>query len=247
MGAPDLELEKRIAELESELEDAHSHSHEDEGHGGGHEDSEGVWLISYADLMTLLMGFFALIAAMSTIEEEKFNAAGEQTALYFGGEVIKPFEGAGNAIKELIKAKGLEDQVHITVTKTGITIAFKGTLFFTSGSFELREGAQLLMSELLKVLDKEVPDKKILIEGHTDNTPINRGVIASNWELSSLRANAVARLFENYKFKKEQILTIGLGETRPLLPNFAKDGTPIKKNQDQNRRVIIKVSDKHPI
>lgn len=216
-------------------------------HVAGHTDTEGVWLISYADMMTLLMGFFALMLSMSTFDEDQFKAVGKQTALYFGGEVTEPFQVAGNAIKQLIKSKGLEDQVNITVMPSGITISFEGTLFFTSGSYLLRDNANLLMSELLEILKKETGDKKFLVEGHTDDTPINRGVIASNWELSSLRANAVARLFEKFNFERKQILTIGLGETRPVLSNRDKQGLPIVKNQEQNRRVVIKVLNKHPI
>ncbi len=103
------------------------------------------------------------------------------------------------------------------------------------------------MSELIEVIGEKAPDKKILIEGHTDNIPINRGVIASNWELSSLRANSVARLFETYDFKKEQILTLGFGETRPLSANTDEAGNPIKENQEKNRRVVIKVMNQHPL
>ncbi len=217
-----------------------------EDHPAGHQDTEGVWLISYADMMTLLMGFFALMLSMSSFDEDKFKAVGNQTALYFGGEVVEPFEDTGKAIKDLIKAKGLEDQVNVAVTYSGITITFEGTLFFVSGSFDPKTGAKELMTELLKILNDQAANKKYLIEGHTDDTPINRGVIASNWELSSLRANAVARLFETYNFKRDQILTIGLGETRPILPNRDQNGQPLASNQEQNRRVVIKVLEKHP-
>lgn len=219
----------------------------DEDGAHGHQDTEGVWLISYADMMTLLMGFFALMASMSSIDESKFKEVGNEAALYFGGDVIEPFEKVGKAISKLIKDKGLEKEVNIRVEKTGIIITFEGTLFFTSGSYKLKSDANALMQELLKVLNEKAHDKKFVIEGHTDNTPINRGVIASNWELSSLRANAVARLFEKYDFHRDQILTIGLGETRPILPNKNALNQPLPKNQAQNRRVVIKVLDKHPL
>lgn len=233
------ELNEHEAEVEIPLHE------EDEGIK--HEDTEGVWLISYADLMTLLMGFFALMSAMGNYDTEEFTKTAENAALYFGGEVVKPYESLGKAIQGVINAEGLKDQVKVTVSKADLTITFEGTLFFGSGSFQLREKADELMQKLLTILDKEAKDKKFLIEGHTDDNPINQGVIASNWELSSLRANAVARLFEKFNFKRNQILTIGLGDTRPILPNRDKDNNPIRENQDQNRRVVIVVTDKHPI
>lgn len=220
--------------------------HEEE-EGIKHEDTEGVWLISYADLMTLLMGFFALMSAMGNYDTEEFTKTAESAALYFGGDVVKPYEKLGQSIQNVVNAEGLGDQVKVTVSKTDLTITFEGTLFFSSGSFDLRSKASELMEKLLVILDKEAKDKKFLIEGHTDDNPINQGIIASNWELSSLRANAVARLFEKFNFKRSQILTIGLGDTRPILPNRDKDNNPIKENQDQNRRVVIVVTDKHPI
>jgi chemotaxis protein MotB len=219
---------------------------EDEDDAPKEHDTEGVWLISYADMMTLLMGFFALLTAMSSFNEEQFKETAEEAALYFGGEVITAYEDLGKAIQALITEKGLEEQVQIKVSKTGIVLTFEGTLFFSSGSFELREGATLLMNQLLKILDQEAKDKRYLIEGHTDDIPINQGIIRSNWELSSLRATAVARLFERYNFKREQILTIGFGETRPILRNRDEQGNPISKNQDQNRRVVLKVMDNLP-
>lgn len=219
---------------------------DDEG-GAVHEDTEGVWLISYADLMTLLMGFFALMLSMANFDEATFNSVGDAAAEYLGGEVDKPYEDIGESIKNLVKEKGLEDKVNVEVQKSGIQIMFEGTLLFTSGSFNLKSDADDLMRELINVLNEKAGSKKFVIEGHTDNIPINKGVIASNWELSSLRANSVARLFEELKFSKEQILTLGFGETRPLVPNTDDNNNAIVSNQEKNRRVVIKVVNKHPL
>lgn len=211
-----------------------------------HTDTEGVWLISYADLMTLLMGFFALLTSMSTLDEQKFNAVAETVAVYVGGKVEQPFEEVAKSVKRVIEEKDLQDLVRVQVKRTSMIITFEGTLLFPSGSLLLGDKASSLMNKLAEVLGNEAGDKKILIEGHTDNVPIDRGLVASNWELSSLRANAVARLFEQYNFQKEQILTIGLGETRPLAPNADEAGSPIIANQSMNRRVVIKVANEHP-
>lgn len=238
------------AKKHNPFEDTEEESHElyDDGDAApAHEDTEGVWLISYADLMTLLMGFFALMLSMSTFDEDKFTSFGAETADYLGGKTEQPFKEVAESIKKVIEEKKLSDKIKVDVAVTKLTITFEGTLLFASGSQSLKPGANILMNELIGVIGDKAPDKKILIEGHTDNTPINRGVIASNWELSSLRANSVARLFETYKFKKEQILTLGFGETRPLAPNLDENGSAIKANQGKNRRVVIKVMNKLPL
>ncbi len=212
-----------------------------------HEDTEGVWLISYADLMTLLMGFFALMLSMADLEPNKFAKVGETTAEYFGGEVDKPYEDISESIKDLLKEKNLEGKVVVESQKTQIVLTFEGTLLFASGNFKLKKDADILMKELLVILKDKAGEKKVLVEGHTDDNPINSGIIASNWELSSLRANSVARLFETYGFKRNQIMTLGFAETRPLVDNRGPNGEPIVNNQAKNRRIILKVMDNLPL
>ncbi len=211
------------------------------------EDGEGVWLISYADMMTLLMGFFALLTSMATFEENKFAEIGDKAAEFFGGAVERPYEDLGKEIIEIIEQRNLGDQVKINVLKTEINITFEGTLFFSSGSVELRDPARVLMTEIIQILGEKASEKRFYIEGHTDDVPINQSIIASNWELSALRAAAVARLFEFNGFQREQLMTLGWGETRPLRPNRDQYGNPIPENQAQNRRVILKIMDRLPL
>ncbi|MCB0389708.1 MAG: flagellar motor protein MotB [Bdellovibrionales bacterium] len=218
----------------------------DEG-AKGHEDSEGIWLLSYADMMTLLMGFFALLTSMASFETEKFAQVGSQTAEYFGGVVDKTMEQLGDEISEVIKAKGLDAQVKVERTSSQVSITFEGTLFFELGSVALKETAQDLMSEIINILGEKAPNHKFLIEGHTDDLPMSKGLIASNWELSSLRSAAVARLFEKKGFARKQIMTIGWGETRPLVSNRDNTGQAIKENQAKNRRVVLKILNHHPL
>ena len=103
------------------------------------------------------------------------------------------------------------------------------------------------MREIVTILEQEAEDKKFMVEGHTDVVPISQGIIASNWELSALRAGAVARLFEEKGFSREQIMTIGWGETRPDAPHYTKDGEPIAENRGKNRRVVLKIMNSHPL
>jgi chemotaxis protein MotB len=219
--------------------------HDDHPHA--EEDGEGIWLMSYADMMTLLMGFFALLTSMATFEENKFAEVGDKAAEFFGGTVEKPYEDLGKELIEIIEQRNLGDQVQITVLKTEINITFEGTLFFSSGSIELREPATLLMTEIIQILGEKAPTKRFYIEGHTDDIPISHGIIASNWELSSLRAAAVARLFEYNGFARDHLMTLGWGETRPLKPNRDEFGRPIFENQSQNRRVVLKIMDRLPL
>lgn len=237
-----LDYEELLEELEEAKQELEEHALEPEHQ----EETEGVWLISYADLMTLLMGFFALMTSLGTFDEEKFNAMAEQIAEFTGGEVESTYEELGEELQKLIEEKKLSESVEVEVNKSNLVIHFKGQLLFGSGSFTLKETANELMEEVSKTLQSKASDKKVLIEGHTDNIPISRGIIASNWELSSLRANAIARLFELNGFLKEQILTIGFGETRPFKGKESQKGLSQEEINTRNRRVVVKIMNKLP-
>ena len=164
------------------------------------EESESNWLVSYADMMTLLVGFFAMLLAFSKIDSVAFEKIKKETTKIFGGEYQIPFEKLSEKLKEVLAKSNLTDQVVLTETDKGIDVTFKGSLFFASGSAELLPKAKGVLLELLPVIQSEAKGFGILVEGHTDNVPITSEKFASNWELSSVRACTVVRLFEEKGF-----------------------------------------------
>lgn len=207
------------------------------------EEGEGPWLVSYADLMTLLMGFFALVSSMSTPSKENIEKIRESATIAFGGKYEKPYKDLGVALLKVIKDNKLEEQVQVNIDVQGITLTFKGTMFFESGEFIVKPDAVKLMDTLAGVIKSQPKAYKALIEGHTDSVPISAGIIASNWELSGLRAARIAQLFENKGFGRNQLTIIGWGDARPLVPNTDEKGNPIPINMLKNRRVVIRVYD----
>ena len=95
------------------------------------------------------------------------------------------------------------------------------------------------LSGIIQGLGEE--DYIVEVEGHTDNVPINTAKFPSNWELSSLRAVNVAKLFESMGVKKNQLSAIAYADTRPKQPNLDSNGTAIPENQATNRRVVVHV------
>lgn len=211
------------------------------------EEGEGPWLVSYADLMTLLMGFFALMLSFSKFDDNKFDAVREESSKLFGGEYVKPFEDLKREIQLVIEAKGLADQVTVEANPKGVGITFRGTVFFDIGLVSPRSEAVSLLNELVPVIKKEAEGFYILTEGHTDDTPITQGVISSNWELSALRASSITRIFESAGFDRAKLMAIGWSDTKPLVENRTADGEPIFENQSQNRRVVIQILRSAPL
>lgn len=230
-------MKKPLAAEQREEEEFYRLKH----HGSAHAEEGEGWLVSYADLMTLLFGFFVVLFSFSKIDSGEFEKVKKETTRVFGGEYQKPFEGLSSALHKVVSEKKLGDQVFILETEEGILITFRGALFFDSGSSELREQARDLLKQLVPTISSNSQDMGIVVEGHTDNRPMYSKVFPSNWELSSVRACTVLRYFLDAGFNPDKIKAIGLGDRQPVLPNETKDGVSLPDNQSQNRRVVIKI------
>ncbi len=205
------------------------------------EEGEGLWLVSYADMMTLLVGFFVMLMSMAKFDYKKYEQLKKETTKIFGGHYKDPYENLAKDLEQKVKEGGLKDQVAFNQTERGVEISFKGGLFFDSGSVALRDEAAKLLESLMPVIKKQAAGFAIVVEGHTDDQPMRSDVLASNWELSSVRACTVTRLFEAQHFDRTKLKAIGWADTRPLLPNEDAKGDPIEANRAANRRVVIKI------
>ena len=219
----------------------------DEAHGahGGEDHGEGNWLVSYADMMTLLVGFFVILLSFSTMDEQKFEEARKSVSKEFGGKFEMPYEELANRVREALKKSNVGNQIVVKTTNQGVEISFLGPVFFSPGSADIKDEARTLMDSLLEVVKTEANEFNFVVEGHTDDVPLMPGgTYRNNWELSSIRACRVLDFFFQRGFDKGHLTAIGYGDTRPVLPNRNEQGSSIPENQSQNRRVVIKMMKK---
>lgn len=211
------------------------------------------WIITFADLMGLLMACFALMLSFSTLSkpDDFSKAAGSlQGALgVLHGEpvLISPIEfyapiarGEGREamnqarqeLLEIVEAAHQEDNIEVLLSSEGIIIRIRDQAVFGSGQADIKSEALLL--KLGEVLT-QVPNP-IEIGGHSDNIPIHTAQFPNNHWLSNARAMKVLDLFaDEVGIDRARLSAIGYGEYHPLVPN----DTP--ENRAQNRRVEIKV------
>ena len=205
------------------------------------DDGEGQWLMSYADMMTLLFGLFVVLLSFSKPDAEKFEVFRKEASKSLKGEYKNTFDDISGELKQMLKQMNLDQQVRVTENLDGLVITSEGTLFFDSGSAVLRIQAEDLMNQVAKVLKTKAGSARIMVEGHTDDSPINTKLFASNWELSSSRASTVVRLLEANGLPRTNLRPLGLADIQPLAPNRGADGVPILVNQAKNRRIVIRV------
>jgi chemotaxis protein MotB len=215
--------------------------HEPEEHEAA-EEGDGNWIMSYADMMTLLMAFFALMFSFSKVDQKKFDSLRSVVAQQFGGQFQMPFQDLGKAIEDIVKSSKLEDKIKIETDSSEISIVFKGTVFFDGGAVTLRTDSGDLMTKLLDILPQRAKGYAIHVEGHTDDSPIATTMFPSNWELSAGRASAIVRMLEARGVPRTLLHAQGFADSRPIVPNRDEKGNALPDNQSMNRRVVIRVT-----
>jgi len=205
-----------------------------------------LWLIVLSDLMTNLMLFFLILyvfslnpektaqaSFLSGFDKEKMEAEKEKKA----EDVIQKFreKDAAETLKAELEKAGLKDLADIEVTDKIIRINISAPILFGSGRAKLEPNALGVLAAMGKLLHK-LDKNDILIEGHTDATPIKSGDYATNWELSAARADAVVEyLAAGFKIPNERLISAAYGEHRPVAPNSTAEG------RARNRRIEILV------
>lgn len=198
------------------------------------------FLVTYSDMITLLLAIFVMLFTMSNIDQNKFVEAissfqEKQVRVTSHNVRLSSQEVEMLArVRELVKDNVHPEELVRGDVKTKL-IRLKSEELFGPGQATLIPGAEETIFNAIKdELTQGV--KQIQIEGHTDNVPINTEQFPSNWELSTSRAARVARyLIEELKFPSEYIVVSGYGEFRPLKPNNTDS------NRAMNRRVEIKI------
>lgn len=159
-------------------------------------------------------------------------------------QVKKVVEEKDTKLSELEKAKkDLEDslskelkdyQAKLQMTERGLVITFLAEIFFDSGRDVIKEKAKPTLQKVVDVLNRDVADSKVAVEGHTDNEPIQKSGWKSNWELSSARALAVLHYFiSDGNVDPKRLSAVGYGEYHPVASNDTPEG------RQQNRRVEV--------
>ncbi|MDR1276126.1 MAG: flagellar motor protein MotD [Candidatus Accumulibacter sp.] len=128
--------------------------------------------------------------------------------------------------------------VRVLETGRGMSIEISDSILFPQGQSSLQPQLVQVLRAIAELLVST--DFNIIIEGHTDNTPISTAQFPSNWELSAVRATTVLRLFTEVGIAPERLTAIGYADTRPVEPNLLAEG------RAKNRRVTILVDSTPP-
>lgn len=214
------------------------------------------WIVSYADMVTLLFAVFVVLYATSDANPQKLqtvrnsiddafsigvlSGSNGASPIFNSGGGLTPsiseiksntFEGLNKTLSTFSEANGLEGKLQLRSDARSITISLADNLLFDSGSADLKPGSQDVLLEVAGAL-RGLPNE-LRVEGHTDNVPVNSPDFPTNWELSSARATRVLRvLTEEGGLDPAQLSTAGFADTHPLGDNATVEGRALNRRAD---------------
>ncbi len=208
-----------------------------------------LWLISYADLVTLLLCCFLMVLSFSTVNNKVFSEAAAsiqsafgitpQAAPLAGGRSTRRapnrVESVARKLQSQLQIEGLERQAKIEYdAQGGLKISLPSAFLFDAGSATLKPETAQVFRNIAAAL-RELPDTFVEVRGHTDVEQItDTARFRDNYDLSYFRADAVVRqLSVSGAVPLEQFEIVACGPNQPLATNNTEEG------RNANRRVEI--------
>lgn len=205
------------------------------------DDSEG-WLISYADMMTLIACFFILMTTFANYDPKTFEVVAKEVRKHFKGANLQVEEDLNTELIAKLEAiTQNKELVEIKSIFNGVKIKFNSEYLYDSASDILKDDVEKLIQIMAAVIKDTNEEYLVEAHGHTDSRPVVSKGFRDNWELSSARALSVIRVFAKKGFKKSNLIAIGYGDSRPEVNDKNKQGQFIEENLKKNRRVILLV------
>ena len=175
-------------------------------------------------------------------------------------KLVDEINASNKFIKQLVEAKDKSDSLNMVLTnnltrsltreemqdvdiqvlKGVVYISLSDNMLYKSGSYEISERAGETLSKIAKII-MDYKDYDVLIEGNTDNVPVNTSSalmknIRNNWDLSALRASSVVQyLQEHYGVDPKRLTAGGRGEYNPITTN----DTEVGKQRNRRTQIII--------
>lgn len=214
-------------------------------------DNSERWLLTYADMITLLLVLFIVLFALSKVDQAKYQEFKQSVTSAVMSDTphgtthvhAKPapdvmnvggFQQLERELNAALSAKGLMGDVTFTINSSGLVEGLVAdSTFFVTASAELSPVGTEIVDTSAKVLAKY--PNAIEVAGYTDDRPIT-GPYANNWALSAARASTVVvRMTGVDGIVPNRVILLGYGQYHPLVPNTSSAA------RAENRRINIVV------
>jgi chemotaxis protein MotB len=210
-----------------------------------------AWLLTFGDLLTLLLTFFVLQISFASFVQHKMKSV--MSSLREGFGVLEGGRKTGigkdmsialphpyfakttamlNELQEYIRTGDKENITVLATTDKGFIVTIGTEILFEKGNDAINAAVYPVLDKIGDIIRRTTYN--VTIEGYTDNIPIKTNRFSTNWELSLYRALSILNYFLlNLNLDSRRFAIVGYGQYHPLYPN-----TP--EYRSKNRRVEIR-------
>lgn len=190
------------------------------------------WVVSYSDFVTMLLALFIVMFAIShNVNKEQAKIIEDNNLQVVENVTDVPTKSADELIKELNEKLANNSSVTLVKDNRGLIVRMNNSILFDEGSAIIKKNASKTLDEVIGVISQV--DNKVLVEGHTDSTPINTKTYPSNWELSTARAtNIIGYIIRTGKISPQRLSAAGYGEYMPIADNTSSGGRLLNRRVD---------------
>ena len=185
---------------------------------------------------SLSQTIFELRGKVADLDAENTKLKAENASLVKAREEqVRKVSSTYENLLEKMKSEISQGQVTISELKGKLTVNMVDSILFDSGKAEVKKGGLVILGKVISIL-KDVNDKSIRIEGHTDDVQISRALAQrypTNWELSAARAINVTRYLQGQGIDPGNLSAVAYGEWKPVAGNDTEEG------RAKNRRIEI--------
>ncbi|MDR3254603.1 MAG: OmpA family protein [Synergistaceae bacterium] len=230
-----------------------------------------LWMATYGDMVTLVLCFFVLLYAFSSLDAEKFTALSESLQSAFnvmpGGPSPNDTQGDDNGGITPANPGNIERRVESDQTEVSrqvlalveelksetkddeirVVVEERGVVISLSEQLLFDEGSAKIRSDATRILYKlrkmlNSISNMVEIEGHTDSNLLRNSIYKDNWGLSAARASSVVSYLDNRDgVSSSRLKAVGMGSSKPMSPNDTEE------HMSHNRRVDMVILSKHSI
>jgi chemotaxis protein MotB len=205
-----------------------------------------LWLITYADLITLLLCFFILLFASANVDQNVWDRVKASYSSKVKNKTIStPLSEIKHQLDSMLMKEVKDKNLEIENKDNAINMRFLSNSFYNSGDAKLLPEGKEIVDKIFEIINAVSKEKKanfsLDVEGHTDDNPIATKEFPSNWELSVARASNVVRYLIDRGMEPQRLKASGYADTQPVVSNRNGKGEPIPANQSVNRRVVLRI------
>ena len=221
---------------------------------------DNAWLETYADSITLLMAFFVILLSISTMDKKKYEIMRDGVTQGLNAGLMDKL--SPNSVSESkpkvqfftqpivpdIPSEEYSESPHIEYIYTegsGAEFVFSEKAIFAPNSASTRPGAKITLKKIIDYLQNLKADTHVIVvEGYVDSASDVPKQYGSRWAYSAARAIAVRQVLEDLGVEPQMMHIAAFGDTQPSLPDVGDNEYASTENNEQNRRVVVRVKAK---